>query len=659
MNLFFSVPALILLFIVLAFWFMTEKLELYSEGIFYKHTYFLTAAILLSVICSVLYMFYSDKIGKAVFSLLTTGYLIGIVCFLYYKVVHFFSGFLNVSQCKKFAFPFAGYSLFQAVVVVATPEKFEYFESKISLNSVGSTLLLIYFICHILIILVNLILNFKKIDRYSRGIYIVDCIIIAIGIVFEFVLKFNGSINLILVLDTIYSLRYIENPKGNINSDFGCFKQNVLIPYLQEKYEDRNTCFIVCVGFGYFTTNETIENDLFKLKKEIVEEFLSVQNTKVFVGAEGNIYAISEDKIYEDFVEDTKDMIDEKVMSFNNIMSVKVGVTSCANILLVENELILLNHLSSCLKTIFAGIKQIGYKEVTKEIIDSIVREEDVKNKIIWALNNDKLEAFYQPIFSSKKNNFTSAEALARIRNENGTVMLPGTFINIAERNGLIMQIGDRIFEKVCEFLSSPSSKEYNLEFVSINLSNTQCEDTNLAIRYTEMAKKYGIDPSKIEFEINEKDFMNIKNKVMKNVDDFAKNGFRVALDGYGSAESSFYSLLDFPVTSLKLDMRLIWNYSESAIQRTVSQSIIRMAHALNIEIVAEGVETIGQLEDMVAQNADHIQGYYFFVPMDLESFKQFLRPTAFEVGEQSNVTAMDKINSIRKIGIKKDKSED
>lgn len=659
MNLFFSVPAAILLFILLGFWFMTEKLDLYSEGVFYKHTFFLTVSIVLSIICSILYMFYSKKISKTVFTLLTTGYLIGIVCFLYYKVIHFLSGFLNITQCKKFAFPFAGYSLFQVVVIIATQEKFNYLESTISLNSVGIMLLSLYFVCHILIIVVNIITNFKKIDRYSRRIYIVDCVIIAVGIVSEFVLKINGSINLILVLDTIYSLRYIENPKGNINSDFRCFKQNVLIPYLQEKYEDRNSCFVVSVGFGYFTTNATIENDLNKLKKEIVDEFLSVHNTKVFVGAEGNIFAINEDRIYENFVEDTKEMIDEKMINFNSIASVKIGITSCADILLVENELILLNHLSSCLKTIFAGIKQIGYKEVTKEIIDSIVKEEDIKNKIIWALNNDKLEAFYQPIFSSKKNNFTSAEALARIRNENGTVMLPGAFISIAERNGLIMQIGDRIYEKVCEFLSAPSSKEYNLDFISVNLSNTQCEDTNLATRYAEVAKKYGVDPSKIEFEINEKDFMNIKEKVMKNVEDFAKNGFRVALDGYGSAESSFYSLLDFPVTSLKLDMHLIWNYSESVIQRTVSQSIIRMAHALNIEIVAEGVETIGQLEDMVAQNVDHIQGYYFFIPMDTDDFKQFLRPTAFEVGEQSNVTAMDKINSIRKIGIKKDKQED
>ena len=165
----------------------------------------------------------------------------------------------------------------------------------------------------------------------------------------------------------------------------------------------------------------------------------------------------------------------------------------------------------------------------------------------------------------------------------------------------------------------------------------------------TEIAKRYNIDPSMIEFEINETDIVNIKDKVIQNMNIFAQNGFRVALDNYGNRESTIYNLLDFPLSSLKLDMQLIWNYSESEIQRAVSQTIIKIAHNLNIQIVAEGVETVNQLEDMMKQNVDFIQGFYFFVPMDTNDYKQFLRPTAFEVGGE-NVTAMDKINSIRSI---------
>lgn len=648
MTLFFQLASLIILIALLTIWLLTKRINLYSEGVYYKQLYFLAVGVVISLLCTGLYVLYKDVIDKGIFSLITTGYLICIIIFIYYKAVHFFSIYLTVSQCKKFSFPFAGYSLLQTIIIIATSDKYNYTDSGISLNNLGSILLAIFFIAHILIILTSMIINQKKINWHFRKLYFIDNAILLVGVILELILKINGSLNLVLAFDCAYTMCFLENPKGNIDDRFGCFKQNILLPYLEEKYENKERCFVVVVGFGYFTTNETIEADVNKFKSEVVEEFMSVPKTNVFVSADGSIYAICDDIVYDDFIEDTKEMIDDKIANYPALASVKIGITSCANILLVENELMLINHLGSCLRTVFSGIKQIDYKEVTKDIIDSIYKEEEIKNKIVWALDNDKLEVFYQPIFSTKDNGFTTAEALARIRNENGTVMLPGSFIPIAEKNGLIIQIGDRVYEKVCEFISAPSSKEYNLDFISINLSDTQCEDLDLANRYTNVAKRYGIDPKSIEFEINESDIASIKDKVMKNMTIFANNGFRVALDGYGNKESTFYSLLDYPVTSLKLDMHLIWNYSESAIQREVSQTIIKIAHKLGIEIVAEGVETINQLDEMVNQDADYIQGYYFFVPMDMDDFKQFLRPTAFEVNED-NVTAMDKINSIRK----------
>ena len=647
MNLFFQLAALIVLISLLVIWFMTKRLNLYSENLYYKTVYFLTVGVVLYLVITIIYSIFFETISTSLVTAITTGYMLCLVVFLYYKAMHFFSSFIKIGQCKKIEFPFAGYSLLQAIVIIAVSNKYEYLESGIHLTSIGSYLLIAYFTIHFVLVGTSIILNQKRINWHFKKLYIIDCAILLVGILLECVLKINGSLNLVLAFDCAYVMCFIENSKGNIDTTFGCFKQNVLLPFLEEKYDERKKYFVVVVGFGYLTTNETIENDVKEFKKEIIDEFLTVLDTSVFINADGSIFALCDRDIYEDFVEDTKEIIYDKINDYPSLKSIKIGITSCANILLTDNEFILINHLSSCLKNIFSGVKQIDYKEVTRDIIDSILREEEINDKIVWALENDKLEVFYQPIFSNEKNSFTSAEALARIRNEDGTVVLPGIFIPIAEKNGLIIQIGDRVYEKVCEFLSAPGTNEYDLEFVSINLSNIQCEEQGLASRYIQLAKKYNINPKKIEFEINELDAISIKDKVKKNMEEFANNGFRVALDGYGNKESTFYSLLDFPVTSLKLDMHLIWNYSESAIQREVSQAIIRMAHDLNIEIVAEGVETLTQLEDMVKQEVDYIQGYYFFVPMDLSSYRQFLRPTAFEVNEE-NVTAMDKINSIR-----------
>lgn len=654
MKIFFLIAGIIILAAQLTIWSLTKRLHLYSETLFYKTNYFLIIGVFVKLILAILFSIYGEELSTTIISLLTIGYLICIVFFLYYKAMYFFSSVIKVDQCKKISFPFAGYSLLQAVIIIATSDKHVITSNGIVFNDLGSYLLIAYFSIHVLLVMTTLVINHKKTNLHFIKLFCIDCGILLLSILFECILKVSGSMDLILAFDCAFVMSFMENPKGNIDGTYGCFKQNVLLPFLEEKFIERKKCFIVTVGFGYYITNAAIESSLTKLKQEIIDEFSSVLDTYVFVDADGCIYAICEDNIYEDFVADTMEVVNEKIINYPSLASVKIGVSSCSNIILTENELVLLNHIGSCLKNIYSGVEQIGYKEVTKDIIDSIAREEEIKNKIVWALDNDKLEVFYQPIFSAEKNGFTTAEALARIRNDNGTVMLPGIFIPIAEKNGLIIQIGDRVYEKVCEFLSAPSTKEYNLEFISINLSNTQCEDLDLANRYSKIASAYNINPNMIEFEINEQDIVSIKDKVMTNMENFNKNGFRVALDGYGNKESTFYSLLDFPISSLKLDMHLIWNYSESAIQRQISHTIINMAHNLNIKIVAEGVETIKQLEDMTYQNVDYIQGYYFFLPMDLADYKQFLRPTAFEVSNES-VTAMDKINSIRRINKNKE----
>lgn len=657
MTFFYHLGSLIILLVLILIWKFTKRINLYSESIFNKQLIILSFGVIVSILYTVLYMLFRDIISENIFSLIITVYLICVLVFIYYKAIHFFLIFLTVSQCKKISFPFAGYTLLQILIIIITPDKYYYSDLGVGLDNSGSILMTIFFIAHILIVSICIIINHKKINWYFRKFYFIDNVALLLGIAFEFFLKENGSLNLILAFDCAYTLCFIENPKGNIDDKLGCFKQNVLLPYLEEKYENRDRCFVVVVSFNYFAINKTVDSDVDKLKIEIVDEFMSVPKTNVFVNADGSIYAICDDTIYEDFIEDTKEMVDDRIINYHNLAGVKVGITSCANILMVENELILINLLSSSLKNIYSKNKQINYKEITKDTIDSIYKEEEINNKIVWALDNDKLEVFYQPIFSTKDNGFTTAEAFARIRNEDGTIMLPNTFIPIAKKSGLIAQIGDRVFQKVCEFISTPSFKEYNLKYVSINLSDSQCEDLELANKYSIIAKKYGIDPESMEFEIDQLDIAKAKNGIMNNMTIFAKNGFRVALDGYGNKESSFNSLLDYPVTSLKLDMHIIWNYSESYIQKEVCQAIIKIAHKLGIEIVAKGVETFNQLDEMIKQGVDYIQGYYFFAPMDIDDFKQFLRPTAFEINE-NNVTVINKINNSIKVKMNQNKQK-
>ncbi|MDE7270981.1 MAG: EAL domain-containing protein, partial [Acetatifactor sp.] len=258
--------------------------------------------------------------------------------------------------------------------------------------------------------------------------------------------------------------------------------------------------------------------------------------------------------------------------------------------------------------------------------ISQYKEREETEALIRSAIEEDRIEVFYQPIYSTKQKRFVSAEALVRIRNTDGSIMPPGRFIPIAENNGLISRIGEIVFDKTCAFIRENHLRErYGIEYVEVNLSVRQCEDTKFADLYISIMKKYDMDPSCINLEITESASIQTRNNLLENMRILIDYGVKFSLDDFGNGESNLNYIVNMPVSIVKFDRDMSQDYFANQKAKFVMEAAMHMIHDMGLEIVSEGIETKEQMEAIVELGIEYIQGYYFSKPLPGDEFLQFV----------------------------------
>ena len=239
---------------------------------------------------------------------------------------------------------------------------------------------------------------------------------------------------------------------------------------------------------------------------------------------------------------------------------------------------------------------------------------------------DDRVEVFFQPIYSNRDKCFTSAEALVRIRKKDGTLLSPSIFIPVAEKTGIILELGERVIEKVCLLLKNSDAIKLGIHYIEINLSVIQCEKRDLAKRLISIVKKYDIAPGLINLEITETASISARTILLENMKTLINYGFTFSLDDFGKGESNLMYIVEMPVSIVKLDYDMLKAFFRSPKAKTVVQAVVNMAHNMNLKMVAEGIETEEEIQGMSKENIDYIQGYYYSCPVPQNDFLEFLR---------------------------------
>ena len=259
-------------------------------------------------------------------------------------------------------------------------------------------------------------------------------------------------------------------------------------------------------------------------------------------------------------------------------------------------------------------------------IVSQMVEERRMTQQIVEALEEDRVIVYYQPIFSVEKKCFTSAEALVRIIDRDGKLIPPGAFINIAENNGMIIEIGKRVFEKVCNCFQRNRLQDYGIHYIEVNLSVVQCADDKLADKYIDIMDDIKMDPRSINLEITESASLSEKQILISNMERMIKYGVQFSLDDFGTGQSNLNYIVDMPVKIVKFDREMIQSYFSSEKAKYVMDAAMHMIQGMGLDIVAEGIETEEQYKKMEEIKINFVQGYYFSKPLPEQEFLEFLR---------------------------------
>ena len=266
------------------------------------------------------------------------------------------------------------------------------------------------------------------------------------------------------------------------------------------------------------------------------------------------------------------------------------------------------------------GVTLLGTEE-----IEHFERAQKVEIALRRALQENRLQVWFQPIWNVHEQRFTSAEALSRLIDDELGSVPPSEFIPIAEQRGLMGQLGDFVLDKTCAMAASGVVGEGGLAYLHVNVSPYQLPGENLAERFNAILARYGIGPERLRLEITET--MDVDNSalVRQSVSQLREAGFQFAMDDFGTGFSNLSSLLSGRFADIKLDRSLLLS-AERDHGRQMLRSIYEMVRASGLITVQEGVETEEQLHLVEGFGCDTVQGFYFARPMPPEDFTAFLQ---------------------------------
>lgn len=268
------------------------------------------------------------------------------------------------------------------------------------------------------------------------------------------------------------------------------------------------------------------------------------------------------------------------------------------------------------------GKDTISYFEL--DMINSFIRSVSTEQRLKEAIENEDFELYFQPQFSIKENRLRGAEALIRWIDEKGEVaMNPTDFINIAEKSGAIIAIGNWVIKETMRIVSE-WSETYEFPFVlSINISALQLEKENFVDTLRHAVNLYGVKPQRIELELTESIFLEDRDKAVRKISMLRKLGFRISLDDFGTGFSSLSYLKDLPIDTLKIDKSFVDTAIKDKATNIITESVVDMVNKLGLETIAEGVEDQNQYEFLKRINCDIVQGYLMGRPMSRADFEK------------------------------------
>lgn len=269
------------------------------------------------------------------------------------------------------------------------------------------------------------------------------------------------------------------------------------------------------------------------------------------------------------------------------------------------------------------------YRVFTKELEVSLLQRRSTEELLRRSLiNTEKLEVFYQPKVDLATSQVIGVEALARLRDDSGKIVSPIEFIPIAEETGLIIQLGNLVLERACQDCYEWNQKGHKIP-VSVNISAVQCLHNDLVNTIETTMQTSGLEPALLELEVTETAFIRDFEDTLEKFHQLKQIGISISIDDFGKGYSNLTYLRRLEVDKLKLDMSYVRGMLENPRDYEIVKTIINLGQSMNLDIIAEGIETEFHRDALLKLGCQYGQGYYYAKPLPHESFLDYLNKPA------------------------------
>lgn len=535
---------------------------------------------------------------------------------------------------KSWLLPLYLAGIIDTIVVFALP--IEVYHQGYVVYTYGFSVIFVYAIAVVIItIMAFLIGRYRKVidSRRWRGV----ATWIAIWVVAAVVQFFFNQLLIVSFATTLGILvvfLLMENPDVNLDRDTGLFNLNAFFQYMRQTQITKNEQSVLCISYdnnSHGSVSYEVEREIYR---QLTEFMADIPRSTVFRSSTTEFLLVFDE---EEYAEAAIKLIEKRFEkpwggSYRTLtydwyyLETTRSVERAADILPIiqyarQNRSEIVSH---------EGLR------ISDDVVIDMYRERDCENDIIMALVEDRVEVFYQPIYSTKDSCFTCAEALVRIRKEDGSIFPPGEFIPVAEKRGLIIKLGERVFEKVCQLIVERNPSQYGLKYVEVNLSVIQCAYEKLAEDFIAIMRKYKVDPKYIVLEITESASVRDREILLENMQKLKDVGVRFALDDFGTGQSNLNYIVDMPVDVVKFDSSMTNAYFENGTAKYVMDSAMQMIQGMDLEIVSEGIEEKEQYKVIEDLGIDYVQGYYFSKPVESDQFIDFIKENMKSANDMS-----------------------
>lgn len=265
----------------------------------------------------------------------------------------------------------------------------------------------------------------------------------------------------------------------------------------------------------------------------------------------------------------------------------------------------------------------------TDKIRRDLENTREIVSGMVSAYNNKEFQAYLQPKVSLHTGKVVGAEALVRWVKADGTLVMPGRFIDVFERNGFITKVDFAILDQVMEYLRDALAEGEEVVPISVNFSRRHNEYTDFVPNILKRLKDYKVPSELLEVEVTESVFMSDLNKLTNNLETLRDKGVEISVDDFGSGYSSLNLLSKVAVDTVKLDKQFLddtMNSEREETALTIIKYLTKMLKHLGFKVLAEGVETREQLDMLRLADCDIVQGYFYAKPMPIGEFRTFLQ---------------------------------